>query len=218
MAVQHVVLTLLGAAAYAGGSHWLMLHAARSPWAVLVLLGPLLSMAAAFAWRARQWHTVAGVGAAFAALAVVVARGGVDDVNRLYVLQHAGLHAALGITFAATLRQPLSLIGKLAARVHALTPDMVRYTRQVTLSWVLYFLGMAALSLMVYALAPWGAWSLLANVLTPLAIGLLFVGEHLLRYRLHPEFERVTMMDAVHAWRASAAVTPKAADSGAGRR
>jgi uncharacterized membrane protein len=168
-----------------------MVHAARSPWAIAVLLGPLLTMAAAFAWRARQWHTVAGVAAAF---------------------------AALGITFGITLLQPLSLIGKLASRVHALTPDMVRYTHKVTLAWVLYFFGMAALSVAVYALAPWSAWSLLANVLTPLAIGLLFVGEHLLRYRLHPEFERVTLMDAVHAWRANAAATPKAADSGVGRR
>lgn len=207
MSVQHVVLTLLGAAAYAGGSHWLMLHAANSPWAVAVLLGPLLSMAAAFAWRARQWHTVAGVAAAFAALAAVVARGGVDDVNKLYVLQHAGLHAALGITFGATLRQPLSLIGKLASRVHALTPDMVRYTRNVTVAWVLYFFGMAALSLAVYGLAPWSAWSLLANVLTPIAMGLLFVGEYLLRYRLHPEFERTTLMDTVRAWRTPAAPT-----------
>lgn len=203
MSVQHVVLTLLGAAAYAGGSHWLMVHAARSPWAIAVLLGPLLTMAAAFAWRARQWHTVAGVAAAFAALGLVVARGGVDDVNKLYVLQHAGLHAALGLTFALTLRQPLSLIGKLASRVHALTPDMVRYTHKVTLAWVLYFFGMAALSVAVYGLAPWSAWSLLANVLTPIALGGLFVGEYLLRYRLHPEFERTTLMDAVRAWRAS---------------
>jgi uncharacterized membrane protein len=203
MSVQHVVLTLLGAAAYAGGSHWLMVHAANSPWAVVVLLGPLLTMAAGFAWRARQWHTVAGVAAAFAALAAVVARGGVDDVNKLYVLQHAGLHAALGITFAVTLRQPLSIIGKLASRVHALTPDMVRYTRNVTLCWVAYFFCMAALSVATYALAPFSAWSLLANVLTPIALGSLFVGEYLLRYRLHPEFDRTTLMDAVRAWRAN---------------
>ena len=33
-------------------------------------------------------------------------------------------------------------------------------------------------------------WSLLANLLTPAVVAALFVGEHLLRYRLHPEFER----------------------------
>ena len=28
----------------------------------------------------------------------------------------------------------------------------------------------------------------------------MFVGEHLLRYRLHPEFERATMLDAIRAY------------------
>ena len=212
MSARHVVLTLLGAAAYAGGSHWLMLNAARSPWAVAVLLGPLLTMAAAFAWRARQWPMVAGVAAAFAGLGWVVAHGGVDDVNRLYVLQHAGLHAVLGVSFAATLRQPLSLIGRLAERVHrGLTPEMARYTRKVTLAWVLYFFGMALTSVAIYALAPWSAWSLLANLLTPLAMALLFLGEYVLRYRLHPEFERATLMDAMRAWRSDGEATPPAA-------
>lgn len=209
MSARHVVATLLGAAAYAGASHWLMLHAARSPWAVAVLLGPLLTMAAAFAWRARQWHVVAGVGAAFLALASVVAHGGVDDVNRLYVLQHAGLHAALGLSFGITLRQPLSLIGRLASRVHrGLTPEMTRYTHKVTAAWVVYFFAMAATSVTVYVLAPWAAWSLLANLLTPVAMAVLFIGEYLLRYRLHPEFERATLMDAMRAWRTEPEAAP----------
>jgi hypothetical protein len=29
---------------------------------------------------------------------------------------------------------------------------------------------------------------------------LMFAGEYLLRYRLHPEFERATMRDAIRAW------------------
>lgn len=203
MSARHVVLTLLGAAAYAGGSHWLMTHAAASPWAVAVLLGPLLSAAAAFAWRARHWPAVAGVAAGFAALGWVVARGGVEDVNRLYVLQHAGLHVVLAVSFGVTLRQPLSLIGRLASRVHGgLTPEMERYTRKVTLAWVLYFLAMAATSVGLYLYGPWSAWSALANLGTPVAMAVMFVGEYLLRYRLHPEFERATLAQALSAWRA----------------
>ena len=52
---------------------------------------------------------------------------------------------------------------------------------------------MAALSLALYALAPFAAWAAFANLVTPLAMVLMFVGEYLLRYRLHPEFERATL-------------------------
>ena len=31
-------------------------------------------------------------------------------------------------------------------------------------------------------------------------IGVLFVGEYLVRYRLHPEFERTRLVDAVRAF------------------
>ena len=44
------------------------------------------------------------------------------------------------------------------------------------------------------------AWSLFSNVLTPIGVGALFIGEYLLRYRLHPEFERTRMVDAVRAF------------------
>ena len=37
-------------------------------------------------------------------------------------------------------------------------------------------------------------------MLSPLCVGALFVGEHLVRYRLHPEFERTRMIDAVRAF------------------
>jgi len=59
---------------------------------------------------------------------------------------------------------------------------------------------MTLASLCVYALAPWSVWSLLANLITPVLIAALFVGEHLLRYRLHPEFERATLAAAVRAY------------------
>ena len=35
-------------------------------------------------------------------------------------------------------------------------------------------------------------WAVFANLLTPLALVAMFVGEYLLRYRLHPEFERAS--------------------------
>lgn len=195
-------LGLLAAAAYAGLSHWLMLYAADRPWAVAALLGPLLVAALGVALKRRHAAGLAGVACAVLGLAALVARGGVGDVNRLYVLQHAGIHAALFVSFAATLRPGRrSLISSVAERIHGgLTPAMAAYTTQVTRWWAGYFLAMTVASLVVYALAPWSVWSLLANVLTPMAIASLFVGEHWLRYRLHPEFERITLAATMRAY------------------
>jgi len=197
-----IVLAMAGATAYAVGSHLLMSRAASAPWAAAVLLGPMLVGVGALLWRSGRAPARVGVVVAAPGLAWLLVRGGAGTVDALYVAQHAGLHAALGAVFALTLRQPLSMIGRVAARVHALTPAMVRYTRQVTLAWTVYFFAMAALSVVAWRFAPWPAWSLLANVLTPVAISALFVGEYLLRYRLHPEFERVPLRAAIGAWRA----------------
>ena len=188
--------------AYAALSHWLMVHAADRPWAVAVLFGPLLAMIAGAAARRRHAPTLVATLAGALALVMIVSRGGLGDVNRLYLAQHAGTHALLFLVCAASLRPGLlSWIGQAAQRVHGtLTPGMAAYTTRVTRLWAGYFALMTAASVGVYLGCPWETWSLLANVVTPVVIGLLFVGEHLLRYRLHPEFERVTIARVVQAW------------------
>jgi len=59
----------------------------------------------------------------------------------------------------------------------------------------------------LFGFAPLAAWSLFANVLTPVSLVAMFAIEYLLRYRLHPEFDRVAFLDAVRAYRASAAAS-----------
>ena len=59
-------------------------------------------------------------------------------------------------------------------------------------------------SIVVYLSMPFTAWSLLANVLSPIGVTALFVGEHLLRYRIHPEFERSRLIDAMRAFSGAA--------------
>ena len=70
----------------------------------------------------------------------------------------------------------------------------------MTIVWSVYFALMAATSLLLFAFAPFDAWAVFANLVTPVAMVLLFVGEYLLRYRLHPEFERATLADAMNAY------------------
>ena len=123
----------------------------------------------------------------------------------IYLAQHVAIHVLLAFVFGLTLqagREPL--VTALARRVHGgVTPAMAVYTRKVTVAWTGYFVAMAALSLALFPFAPFALWAVFANLLTPLAMVLMFVGEYLLRYRLHPEFERATLAQAMRAVRRS---------------
>ena len=191
-------------AGYALVSHWLMVHAAAEPWAVAALFGPLLLAVAGGAWKQKQWVMLGLCAAALVLIVQVVRGGGVDDINRMYVLQHAAVLAALAWAFGSTLRAGATpLITALAERVeHTLTAAKRHYTRALTQAWVLFFASMIAVSLVIYAFAPWPWWSLFCNLLTPLAVAAFFVAEYGFRRWRHPEFERVSMRSAVMAWRA----------------
>lgn len=198
MSQWRLALILVAGLAYAGLSHWMMLYHATAPWALAALFAPL-------------WLAVLGLGAsrfgapgALAAVALgavlvyVVSQGEAGSPNRLYVLQHVGINTVLCAWFAGTLRPGrLSLIGEFAQRIHPISPDMRTYTAKVTAVWAGYFALMAVVSVAIYLTLPFSVWSLLANVLTPLCVAALFLGEHFMRYRLHPEFERSRLVDVV---------------------
>ncbi len=220
------------AVAYVAASHWLMTRATTSAWAALVILAPSLLGVAAYGWRVRSKTLVLACAIGVAGLlgwalrdngVAPTAAPGLDATSRtarslarmslgtstslLYLTQHVAIHIALALVFAATLRRGATpLISALAARVHrTLTPAMAVYTRHVTQAWVVYFAAMAVLSLLLYGFAPFDAWAVFANLVTPLAVAAMFIGEYRLRYRWHPEFERTSWRDAVAAYRAHAA-------------
>lgn len=194
---------LLAVVGYALLSHWLTVYASGRPWAVAALLGPLWGVTVLIAAQRRQLALLTTLALVAVLVAAVILNGGPADLNRLYLLQHAGIHALLGLSFALTLRRGHEpLINRMARTVHGrLAPDMAAYCRRVTWVWVLYFWAMTGLSVWVYLYLPWSAWSMLANVITPAALAALFVGEYLLRYWWHPEFQRATLMDAVRAYK-----------------
>ncbi|WP_431276414.1 hypothetical protein ACQ858_09325 [Variovorax ureilyticus] len=201
MSRWRVALLLIAGVAYACVSHWMMLYHAAEPWAIVALLGPLWLTALGLAGSRFGNRGLALTAFGGLLLFALVIHGDAGDTNRLYMLQHVGINALLCGWFGGSLRGGrLSLIGQFAQRVHPLTPDQVAYTAQVTRVWTLYFASMAAASVIVFATRPFAVWSVLANLLTPVLIGALFFGEYLLRYRLHPEFERTRLVDAVRAF------------------
>ena len=196
---------------YAFVSHMLMVHAPDRPWSVAALFGPLWAAVALSGWLRRHWPTLAGCAFFLAVVATVVAHGGVDDIHLMYVLQHAGVHAALAALFGLTLREgSVPLITAMAERLHRTVPPAMRaYTRALTQLWCAYFLAMIGVSLVLYALAPWPWWSLYCNVLTPLAAVAFFIGEYAWRWWRHPEFEFISPLSVWLAFRQRHPVAPR---------
>ncbi len=197
-----IVIVALGIA-WVAGSYLLMAHAPHFAWNGVVIVGPML---ASMVWLGaqRHWATLAvGAAAALLGLVALAASGGGVPLETLYLAQHVAVHVVLAVVFAQSLSGAGdSLVTAMARRVHGgvLTPAMASYSRRVTVAWVVYFLAMASLSVALFLLAPLSTWAAFANFATPLAMFAMFVGEHVLRYRLHPEFERVTLRQAVRAW------------------
>ena len=127
-------------------------------------------------------------------------------VDLIYLIQHAGSHALLGIWFGGSLvaarrgtGQPV--ITRLATRLHGSLPaTLVRYTARVTGLWTAYFVLMTLASCALFAFGPLQAWSVLANLLTLPLIVAIFVAEYLVRLRLHPDFEHVSILEGVRAF------------------
>lgn len=129
-----------------------------------------------------------------------------ERVDLVYLIQHAGSHAVLGLWFGGSLIAARNgtgqaVITRLATRVHGPLPaPIARYTAQVTVLWTTYFLLMALASCAVFIFGSLAAWSTLANLLTMPLVVALFVIEYAVRVRLHPDFEHVSILDGVRAF------------------
>ncbi len=179
----------------------MMLFHASAPWALLAApFAPL--WLAALGLAASRWG-IAGASVALVLGAIIIAlilRAAMPNSNHLYVLQHVAFNAFFCAWFASTLRpgRPSSPANLHSASIPCRT-TCGSIPPKVTRLWAAYFAAMVVASIAVYLTMSFSAWSLLANVLTPVCVVALFLGEHFARYRLHPEFERSRLMDVVRA-------------------
>lgn len=198
-----VGLVLLVGFAYVLFSHWLMTHTEASAWNVVGVLAPMLVIGTLGAWRAGYRGIAACLALVLTALCVQAALGIRVGSHVLYLLQHAGINFCLALFFGSTLRPGrVSIITAVAQRVHGkdLPPAHFAYTRQVTAAWTVFFLVIVAISLVLFFGFSFDTWAIFANLVTPIATGAMFIGEFSLRYRLHPEFARSTVADAISAY------------------
>jgi uncharacterized membrane protein len=156
-------------------------------------------------WAARRTRNRIVIFAAIAAAALALFLGW-KDLERhfpdLFFIEHAGANLVLGILFGRTLlagREPLCT--RFARVIHGhLPPEVERYSRQVTVAWTAFFALLCATSCVLYFMRLLEAWSLLANILTPLLVGAMFVIEYAVRVRVLPRWERVGILASVRAF------------------
>ena len=81
-----------------------------------------------------------------------------------------------------------------------IAPNVERYTRQVTIAWTIFFVVLFAASCALYLGHFLAAWSLLANILSPVLIAAMFVVESAVRHRVLPLLARARIRGGIRAF------------------
>ena len=209
----------LGVAALALGyailAHLSNLHPEAHALGVALALAPLLGASLVVLWRAG--HRLAAACAALLALLVLLRWWPLLAAHFpwLYLVQQAGFYALLGVMFGRSLaagREPLCT--RWATMVHgSLSPPLVRYTRQVTAAWTLFFAAITLAHVALFLLAPLQVWSLFANFFCLPLVAAMFIGEYLVRGQLLPGVDHATLLDGLRAFLGSSSA-PDAARRG----
>lgn len=192
--------------AYPGAVHWALL-AGRNDLAVLALLLLCLSFAALFVSYAGRLSMVSA--AVVAVVSVTLAASLLQGSTFPIVLLPLMLNAALCWMFGRTLGPGHeALITRFARLVENgdLPPEVVRYTRRLTLVWCLAFAAFALEVALLAAFAEPAVWSLFANVVNYLLVTALFVIEYgyrrwRFRHRSHLSPVRFLISLAKADWR-----------------
>lgn len=119
----------------------------------------------------------------------------------LYFAEHFGINASLALMFGRTLRPGhRPLVTTIAAMAHdQMSPELLRYTRQVTVAWTLFFVANALVSTLLFVFAPIEVWSVFANILSMPLVGAMFLVENEVRKRTLPKRDLVGLFGTVRA-------------------
>ncbi len=188
-------------------AHYTNVSAHNDTLGAWVAIAPVGLIALVMAWRSPKRPIVLGMLALMCGALWAVWPALEHHFGLVYWLQHAGIQLILFMIFGRTLiagRQPLCT--RFAEAVHApLTPQHEIYARQVTLAWTLFFAVMALTSTLLFFLTSLSTWSVFANFLTPLLVVLVFIAEYAVRRWVLPEARHTHILDAVRAFRNTAA-------------
>jgi uncharacterized membrane protein len=173
----------------------------------LVAMTPLSCLACILAWRSPRRPVMLAVCLAAFAEMYIMSDWLLAHYDWVFLLQHAGIYALLCIAFGRTLQAGHTpMVTGLARMVHeTMTLALIRYTRSVTWAWTIYFGTTAALSVLLFRVAPIAVWSTFANLLGPVLLVLMFAAEYGVRFLVLPASDRAGPLEAIRAYRRSSA-------------
>jgi uncharacterized membrane protein len=186
---------------YAVLAHYVSTAPNIGAWAIPVAGAPIL-LAAAGMMRTNRL----GLVLAFVIVTALILLGWFwpmldNPATWLYFLQNVGFSSVFAVLFGRTLlagRQPL--VTMLAAATHEeMSPLLLRYTRQVTLAWTLFFVTCLILSVTLFFAAPIEVWSWFANILMMPLTGLMFAAEYGARKYVLPKRDQTGFFATVRA-------------------
>jgi uncharacterized membrane protein len=125
-----------------------------------------------------------------------------QNFSLLYFVQQFGFYGLMALSFGVTLLKPrVPLCTMLADKVHGpLTPQELRYTRQVTAAWTLFFILNMLATLVLFEFAPLRVWSAFVNFVSLPLVALMFAGEYIVRRRVLPQVQSGGLMATLRVY------------------
>jgi uncharacterized membrane protein len=192
-------------AVYAGLSHYSNYVAGGRDLGAALALAPITVVATILAWRNAPPAVAALLCAALAGLIVglwPVLRQNYPLIN---LVQDSSVYGLLGFTFGRSLLPGrVALCTQLADKEHGpLSVPEVRYTRQVTAAWTLFFFVITAVSILLFVSAPLRIWSLFINFCVLPLVGAMFIAEYQIRRRILPGVKRTGLLATLRVYLAA---------------
>jgi uncharacterized membrane protein len=173
-------------------------------------LVPIAVVATLLAWRTVPPTVAVLLYAGLAGLLVGLWPVLRQNYPLIILLQDSSIYGLLGFTFGRSLMPGrVALCTQLADKEHGpLSAQEVRYTRQVTAAWTVFFFVIAAASILLFVAAPLRIWSLFINFCVLPLVGAMFIAEYQVRRRVLPGVKRTGLLAALRVYLAASHQEP----------
>ncbi len=197
-------------ATYAGLSHYSNAAAGGRDLGAALALAPITIVATMLAWRTAPPAVAALLSACLAGLIVGLWPLLRQNYPLINLVQDSSVYGLLGFSFGRSLLPGrVALCTQLADKEHGpLSAHEVRYTRQVTAAWTLFFFVIAAVSILLFVAVPLRMWSLFVNFCVLPLVGAMFIAEYQIRRRILPEVKRTGLLATLRAYLAASHQEP----------